>query len=165
MALRVVSAFQKKHLRGLASSIRVSEEAPAWPRSVKSGGEPYIWLQNLPISTPCMDGPTLAQDDPRMKAVGVPLRCTRCMPARRNRAVAPHQPKVTLSLPLCGPTAGSLDMGKTSAGERVDDVVLPAWAGGDPLRFLAGMRLALESPQVGSNLHKASVRLDPPVLA
>ena len=42
---------------------------------------------------------------------------------------------------------------KESTGERVDDVVLPPWAKGDPKLFIQKNREALECPYVSQNLH------------
>lgn len=43
---------------------------------------------------------------------------------------------------------------KQSTGLKVDNVVLPPWAKGDPKIFIAKHREALESPYVSENLHK-----------
>ncbi|KAK7551537.1 hypothetical protein IWX49DRAFT_286142 [Phyllosticta citricarpa] len=43
---------------------------------------------------------------------------------------------------------------KQGSGERINDVVLPPWAKGDPEIFIAKHREALESPFVTQNLHK-----------
>ncbi|PKS09441.1 hypothetical protein jhhlp_004056 [Lomentospora prolificans] len=42
---------------------------------------------------------------------------------------------------------------KESTGERVDDVILPPWAKGDPNLFIQKNREALECPYVSQNLH------------
>lgn len=42
---------------------------------------------------------------------------------------------------------------RQSNGEKVDNVVLPPWAKGDPKIFIAKHREALESPYVSENLH------------
>lgn len=46
------------------------------------------------------------------------------------------------------------DFGALQSGARVDDVVLPPWAKGDPKIFVAKNREALESRYVSENLHK-----------
>ncbi|KAK8230622.1 hypothetical protein HDK90DRAFT_328482 [Phyllosticta capitalensis] len=43
---------------------------------------------------------------------------------------------------------------KQGSGERINNVVLPPWAKGDPEIFIAKHREALESPYVTQNLHK-----------
>jgi factor associated with neutral sphingomyelinase activation len=47
-----------------------------------------------------------------------------------------------------------LDLGVKQNGERVTDVKLPAWAKGDPKRFLDIMKAALESDYVSNHLHE-----------
>lgn len=44
------------------------------------------------------------------------------------------------------------DFGIRQNGERVDDVELPPWSGGDPRRFVLIHRQALESDEVTENL-------------
>lgn len=43
---------------------------------------------------------------------------------------------------------------KQGTGEKIDDVILPPWAKGDPELFIAKHREALESPYVSKNLHR-----------
>jgi beige protein homolog 1 len=45
------------------------------------------------------------------------------------------------------------DFGRRQDGSKVDNVILPAWAKGDPKIFIAKHREALESPHVTRNLH------------
>ncbi|KAF2203647.1 beach-domain-containing protein [Delitschia confertaspora ATCC 74209] len=45
------------------------------------------------------------------------------------------------------------NFGLRNSGEKIDDVVLPPWAKGDPTIFIAKQREALESPYVSKNLH------------
>jgi len=47
----------------------------------------------------------------------------------------------------------SYDFGTRQDGSKVDNVVLPPWAKGDPKIFIAKNREALESPYVTENLH------------
>ncbi len=47
----------------------------------------------------------------------------------------------------------AVDLGVRQNGDRVNDVLLPAWARGSPERFIAIHRLALESEHVSSSLH------------
>ena len=49
--------------------------------------------------------------------------------------------------------AARLPLGARHDGTPVDDVVLPAWAGGDAAGFLCAHRSALESRAVSANLH------------
>lgn len=46
------------------------------------------------------------------------------------------------------------DFGKKQSGEALNDVVLPAWACGDPHEFVRKHRQALESDYVSSHLHE-----------
>lgn len=46
------------------------------------------------------------------------------------------------------------DFGRRQDGTRIDNVVLPPWAKGDPHIFIARHREALESPYVSQNLHR-----------
>lgn len=46
-----------------------------------------------------------------------------------------------------------LPLGVRQGGRPVGDVDLPPWAEGDPSRFLALHRAALEAPFVSANLH------------
>jgi hypothetical protein len=43
---------------------------------------------------------------------------------------------------------------KQGTGEKIDNVILPPWAKGDPELFIAKHREALESPYVSKNLHR-----------
>ncbi|KAF2454179.1 hypothetical protein BDY21DRAFT_354308 [Lineolata rhizophorae] len=43
---------------------------------------------------------------------------------------------------------------RQGTGERIDNVILPPWAKGDPKIFIAKNREALESPYVSKNLHR-----------
>lgn len=47
----------------------------------------------------------------------------------------------------------NIAFGQTQRGEIVDDVVLPPWAKGDPVKFIEMHRSALESRYVSENLH------------
>lgn len=57
------------------------------------------------------------------------------------------------SLPELFVNANRNDFGKKQDGEVVDDVKLPPWANGDPRRFIALHREALESEYVSAHLH------------
>ncbi|EPE05252.1 beige beach domain-containing protein [Ophiostoma piceae UAMH 11346] len=46
------------------------------------------------------------------------------------------------------------DFGRRQDGSKIDNVVLPPWAKGDPNIFITKHREALESPYVSQNLHK-----------
>ncbi|CAK7235168.1 Beige protein-like 1 [Sporothrix eucalyptigena] len=46
------------------------------------------------------------------------------------------------------------DFGRRQDGSKIDNVVLPPWAKGDPNIFIAKHREALESPYVSQHLHK-----------
>ncbi|KIH94576.1 hypothetical protein SPBR_05474 [Sporothrix brasiliensis 5110] len=46
------------------------------------------------------------------------------------------------------------DFGRRQDGSKIDNVLLPPWAKGDPNIFIAKHREALESPYVSQNLHK-----------
>ncbi|CAC42982.1 Bph1p [Saccharomyces cerevisiae S288C] len=48
----------------------------------------------------------------------------------------------------------SYDFGTDQSGKKVDDVVLPPWANGDPKVFIQKNREALESPYVSAHLHE-----------
>lgn len=48
----------------------------------------------------------------------------------------------------------NFELGALQNGDRVDDVVLPPWAKGDPKIFIHKHRQALESPHVSANLHR-----------
>ena len=50
-----------------------------------------------------------------------------------------------------------LDLGVKQDGERVDDVIFPPWAKGDPRQFIKIHRQALESDYVRENLHHVCI--------
>lgn len=50
--------------------------------------------------------------------------------------------------------SNSLNLGETQDGDKVEDVKLPKWANGDPVKFVNLMREALESDYVSENLHE-----------
>jgi hypothetical protein len=50
--------------------------------------------------------------------------------------------------------SNKFEFGETQKGEVVDDVVLPAWAGGDAIEFIRKHRQVLESKMVSENLHQ-----------
>lgn len=50
--------------------------------------------------------------------------------------------------------SNGLKLGITQEGQEVDDVQLPAWSNGDPLRFIYIMREALESDYVSEHLNE-----------
>ncbi|KDD72065.1 Beige/BEACH domain-containing protein, partial [Helicosporidium sp. ATCC 50920] len=62
-------------------------------------------------------------------------------------------PEMFLGDPAFLTNAQRLPLGTRHSGEVVGDVELPPWARGDPLRFLACQRAALEAPYVSANLH------------
>jgi WD40 repeat protein len=49
--------------------------------------------------------------------------------------------------------SNKFEFGETQKGEVVDDVVLPPWAGGDPIEFIRKHREALESKYVSEHIH------------
>ncbi|GMM28147.1 Bph1 protein [Martiniozyma asiatica (nom. inval.)] len=48
----------------------------------------------------------------------------------------------------------SINLGKTQDGVHIDNVELPTWANGDPVKFMKTMREALESEHVSCHLHE-----------
>ena len=57
-------------------------------------------------------------------------------------------------LPEMLQNANRFDFGTKQTGERIDNVVLPPWAKGDPYEFVRVMRQALESEHVSEHLHE-----------
>jgi hypothetical protein len=49
--------------------------------------------------------------------------------------------------------SNKFELGHTQKGEKIDNVVLPPWAHGDPSEFIRKHREALESPYVSENIH------------
>ena len=160
-----VGALNEGRLRSLRARMSAMQEAEALGGGAGAGPTaPYLYGTHY--STPGYVVFWLARAAPghllRLQggAFDEADRLFRSVPAAWRSVVSPHLDLKELVPEFFLPDASflhnraGLDLGRTAAGDRVDDVELPRWAGGDSGTFLATNRLALESPGASRALHR-----------
>ncbi|CUS25120.1 LAQU0S27e00584g1_1 [Lachancea quebecensis] len=77
-----------------------------------------------------------------------------CSASRENTTDVRELTPEFFYLPDFLKNSNNYDLGTLQSGQKVDDVLLPPWAKGDPKLFVEKNREALESPYVSEHLHQ-----------